>query len=143
MKAEKKAKDYDWNIKTQAGQRLLTQETLDAVHEPYSLEEKRVPLILRPVYAHFFIGNWDWYLMEVTDLENGIFWGFVNDRTDPFRSEFGSEAFLELARLTVEVPIHNPAGAVIARVPCCVERDIYWKVCPFGEIDEIPQRFKK
>lgn len=143
MRSSLKANEYGWNIKTQAGQRLLTQAVLDSVHEPYSLEEKGVSLSQRPVYARFFVGGWDWYLMEITDLERGIFWGFMNDRTDPSRCEFGSESFTELAKLTIPVPIYSAGGSLVAELPSCVERDTSWKVVPFGEIADIPARWKK
>lgn len=141
MKASKKAKDYPWNVKTLAGQRLITQEILEALPEPYSTAEQDITEL--KVYAHFFIGSWDWYLVEISDLENGIFFGYVNDRADDTRSEFGSQSIQELAEMVIGVPVYGEGGKMLGKAPLSVERDIFWETCYFKDIEELPQRLKE
>lgn len=141
MKASKKASDYEWNKKTIFGQRLITQEILDSLPESYATAEQSIEEL--KVYAHFFIGGWDWYLIEISDLENGIFFGYVNDRNDDTRSEFGSQSIEELASLQIGVPIHGANGEVMGKAPLAVERDIFWETCYFKDIEDLPERLKE
>lgn len=75
----------------------------------------------KTVYAHYFLGGCDWWVME-TDKTNGVAFGFAVLNGDTDNAEFGYITLEELENLLIGY------GAV-------VERDLYWEPVPFGTVD--------
>lgn len=132
---------YEWNVKTKLGQRLLTDEVLLALESSPCQVQAVKPSTL--AYAHYSVGSYDWYLLGIPDLEEGIFFGLVLNSAAPEQSKFCNVSFKELAQEEFIVPIHNTSGAVIAQVPCCVERDTTFTACAIGEIVPLPKAIRK
>jgi hypothetical protein len=91
----------------------------DQVPALYSTEGINLPDKL--VALHYFIGGADWWLFEV-DLESGLGFGFVC---------LGDVASAELGY----VDLHELAAIAVADGLAVVERDLYWHVRRFVEVD--------
>lgn len=129
MKHEKPAAAYEWNKRTIFNQRLITDEILDLLPEPYSQEEK--PTEEHDITAHFFVNGFDWYLCEMVDLEDGTAFGYVDNRRDPYCSEWGYFSIPELAEICGPGFANSKNG-----IPglYAVERDTDFKPCKFSNL---------
>jgi hypothetical protein len=83
------------------------------------------------IYEHFFVGACDWYIAEYDGGDT--FFGFAN-LGDPDMAEWGSVSLRELQELALPVPVFQ-GGKRQNSLLIEVDRDLFWQVKPFGEIN--------
>ncbi len=103
-----------WNIPTK--------EELDRLPRLYETEQ--TPIEDKLVRLHFFLGAFDWYVVEY-DGED-LFWGYAI-LGDPEMAEWGYISFSELRKLKVRPGFE-------------VDRDLYWEPKKVKEVDKIRVR---
>ena len=96
-----------------------SEELLNQVPRMYATE--RVPLKEKIIYLHFFFGACDWYVAEYDGEDLCFGYAVLND--DMENSEWGYFGMAELK----DISIHGLE----------VDRDLYWKPTPAGEIERI------
>jgi len=73
------------------------------------------------VYAHYFIGNADWYVLEYSKEEDVFFcWGEII----PDCGELGYTSLLELESLNIKQRLVVPSGVI--EIPIYVEMESNW-----------------
>ena len=105
-------KELKWNTPTRYGQKLMTAEILKSTPALYATEGQEE----KTVTAHYFIGGYDAYLLEL-DPESGEAFGYAgfNGEVEP-----GYFSIPDLAKTCVQ--------------GFCVERDIRFKPCNISTI---------
>lgn len=143
MKTEKKACDYEWNIKPYGlDSPLITDDILKALPEPYSMED--TPIEERLVYAVFFIPGWNFYLLEMVDLEEGFFFGYTHNVSEPYFSEFGTSSIKELASIKKPCDIiDHKTGELVATLVETVSRVEGWTPTKIKDIEGLPFNERK
>ena len=96
-----------------------SEELLNQIPRLYTTEH--VPLKAKVIHMHFFFGGCDWYVAEYDG--DDLFFGYAVLNDDLPNSEWGYISFSELKDI-------NIYGFE-------VDRDVYWKPTPAGEIDRI------
>jgi hypothetical protein len=99
-----------------------TQEQLARIPRLYETED--VPLRVKPIYLHFFIGGCDWYVSEY-DGED-LFFGYAILNNDVEMAEWGYISFRELKEIKIKGSLE---------VDCELEE--HWKVRKASEIERI------
>lgn len=84
-------KDCKWNVKTANGQKLMTAEILK--NTPKFYETEGIKLEDKIITAHYFVGNFDAYLIEL-DPATGEAFGYIGFNRD---FELGYFSIPELA----------------------------------------------
>jgi hypothetical protein len=74
------------------------------------------------IQMHFFLGGCDWYVVEFDGRD--IFFGYVILNGDRDSAEWGNFSFNELKQLKDRLGIE-------------VDRDLWWRIRPAGEIADI------
>lgn len=98
----------------------------DLAKVPALYATEHVPAESKTVGLHYFVGSWDWWIVEV-DPDTFQAFGFVRSHMEP-RGEWGNVDLLELssAQMTATVngrPFRQP-----------VERDCWWTPGPASEV---------
>lgn len=100
-------------------------------NEPTEEELRKLPLLGETetpepleslIQQHYFLGPSDWFVSEYSP-DDRLFFGYAVLNDDLLNSEWGYISFDELRDL-------NFSGLQ-------VDRDLYWKVRPAGEVDKI------
>lgn len=82
------------------------------------------------IYAHFFIGSFDWWVAEYDG--DDTFFGFAN-LGEPDMAEWGNISFRELKQLKSYTPMIKD-GEEVGRLPIEVDFDKYWQPKRFSEV---------
>lgn len=99
-------------------------DVLSSWPDLYATERTRIAD--KVVYAHFFVGCCNWWLVELDQEDNRLSFGYVC-LGDPQLAEWG---YFDLGELA-EVMVQHPAGLRLV-----VERDLHWTPTRFAEIKE-------
>jgi len=97
-----------------------TAAQLATIPQLYQTED--IPLKLKLIHLHFFIGGSDWYVMEFDGKDT--FWGFVILNGDYEMAEFGYISFDELKSIRVNGWQE-------------IDYDRYWQVRPANQVKKI------
>ena len=118
-----------WNRPNRFGQRLISSEILRALPEPGTTAEEKAED--HTVYAHFFCGSVDVWMVDLVEPETGVAFGFVRLAGMEDSAEWGYFSIPEL--LSVRVP---PFGFP-------VERDLFWRPTPAKNIPAIAENIQR
>ncbi len=94
----------------------------DLAKLPRLYETESVPLRDKQIHLHFFLAGCDWYVAEY-DGED-LFWGYAILNGDHDNAEWGYMSFEELKALKMRPGLE-------------VDLDLYWKVRPASQVDNI------
>lgn len=98
----------------------------DLAKLPRLYETEEIPAMEKLIYEHFFLGGCDWYACEFDSTER-LFFGYAILHNDLLNSEFGYFALDDLRAINVQ-------GFE-------VERDLYWKIRPAREVENIKRGY--
>jgi len=105
----------------------------------YSTEEAAENVGYKTVWAHFFVGDCDWWLIEYDPKEHLAF-GFVSlGSQNETGAEFGYFSLVELEALSFNVRL--APGNRERTMKLVVERDVDWS--PRAVRFAVPERFHK
>lgn len=96
-----------------------------------------VPMLDKTIWAHYFVANSEWWLIEL-DPTRFVCFGFACLAGDDANAEFGNFSLFELENLKVTVPIH--VGEQTLQFEQVVERDLDWQPKKIGD-GGLPARF--
>ncbi len=89
---------------------------------PALYEKEHIPLKDKIVYAHFFIGGCDWWVLEFDGIDT--FFAFAVLHGDLEMAEFGYVSFNELKSIRIDGYLE-------------VDCDLYWNPKPAREVELI------
>lgn len=113
---------------------LLTEEDRKLFAEKYPLysqDSKRGDALV--VLKYFLPGTAaTWYILEGSpEGEDFIFFGYVTGLAE---DEYGYVSLKELESVEIRVPMVDQNEKEIGRIPCHVEKDLYFTPKPIGEL---------
>lgn len=82
----------------------------------------------KTIWAHYFVGAWDWYIAELDPETNEVF-GYTRHAKHPSGAEWGYIQLDQLECLTV------PGTITGLPISFPVERDMHWTPVKFKEIN--------
>ena len=107
----------EWN-RTERGHAFY--EGLD--DSPRLYETENIPKNEKVVHAHYFLGNSDWYILEVSTQLEAFCYAILGGHEEG--QELVYQSLIELE--TIKVSTGN--------FPMFVERDLHWTPKPLGEV---------
>lgn len=129
-------KDYPWNKKTIFNQRIITETLLRALQKFASNTDGK-SLHKHPVFACVEFGGHLLYLLELVNLEHGIFLFLGVDRRNPKECQFINVRVEKLSGEVLPIPAYNDKGEYLGLTPSGAYRNPQFKKVLCEDIPEV------